>query len=444
MDLLKRLVDSLGFLSEALQQDVAQLRSSLQPHERGRGINSFPDDVLSVLFQWIWTAEPIHGRQTVLRVCSRFRRVAINLPRYWSYISPLLPSVGYVEKSLARSKATNLDIHLIFNEEDRYWPDRNNVPVIREPYRIRDLALKCSERWESLRINPFTTRPNDTGFDDWNTSEEKCSPLMDLNLPQLRHLFIEAIKTSHWKEPEGTTQDEKCIHFYTTLNAPSLQFLRVENLIPRPFVAPTPKLAIFELKIADRTICFDYFIPFLATISSTLEELSVDIRERHRELVWDERSVVTFENLKRLRFRYEESKDDFFSPAGINDIYNLEEVLITPNLQILELTVEGGWKDTQRDWLECLLKVKYPRLALRELTFTYEFPDNHLKKTIYLKRAKDHCIHSSMPPDQYILRGSSCFCSWKMVLQDSFGHGIRGSECFVHDKGCDLEGDNIV
>lgn len=201
----------LKCLLESLQATISAGENALRPFQYGRGLESLPDDVLSMVFVYAGS------RSTLSRVCRRFHQVASGIPRLWATISNGMESMHQVLRSLKESKAVGLhvDLHLEPNEP----PLRYKLDLLS----VLDAALVHVDRWESLRFSALY---------DYSWSEtEGCIRRMDdllknIHLPRLRTLSIEYPMMFDDVDGDGIyplDDPNSAVHFHRTWSLPNFK-----------------------------------------------------------------------------------------------------------------------------------------------------------------------------------------------------------------------------
>lgn len=352
----------LECLLDSLKATISAVNSALRPFQNGKGLESLPNEVLSMIFKCAGS------RSSLSRVCHRFRQVALDIPQLWSFISNGMKSMHQVHSSLKESKASGLyvDLHLEPNDP----PLKYKLDLLS----VLDAALMHVDRWESLR---FSAKFNDCWLETESCIRRIDERLKNIDLPRLRSLSIE-----YSDEFDDVDVDvdiyplddpNSAVHFHRTWSLPKLHELYITNFIPVSFAAPALSSLSMELEVTDRDEPSALrLIEFLSSIPQ-LEDLYLTLGILNSA---EDLPPLVLPHLKSFRLDVKEWM--------IPHVALFTKALITPIIHSMHLHVEclaAGEPDLS-GWLEAFLcHNKYP--TLKELTFdffdyesrlTYEIP----------------------------------------------------------------------
>lgn len=112
---MKSLSKTLHAVSEMVDSAIPQLSRVLIPDLRKTGTASLPDEILASIFEFAFDlADRRRDRfmRLIVRVCSRYRKIALRLPKLWTFMKfEAGVSVDTVlQLMLSRSKALSVEI----------------------------------------------------------------------------------------------------------------------------------------------------------------------------------------------------------------------------------------------------------------------------------------------------------------------------------------------
>lgn len=129
-----------------IQKAVDTLQVALQSFSFGKGIDSLPNEVLSMIFE---TYNGLGEKTSNLSLVSRqFRRIVLDSPRLWNSISNCGYTMSRIAKSLERSKETGLHVNLYLHESKDPFEIFSKLVVAG----ALNSALCHAKRWKTLRI----------------------------------------------------------------------------------------------------------------------------------------------------------------------------------------------------------------------------------------------------------------------------------------------------
>lgn len=348
---------------ETLQATISDVASALGPFQCGKGLDSLPDDVLSMILVYAGS------RTEQSLVCRRFRRVASSIPQLWCSISNTMKSMHHVHRSLKESKAVTLDIelHLVTREPQDFSLDSTQV---------LDAALVHVNRWENLR---FTSRPNPSWENTKDSIGKLDERLKNIHLPKLRSLSIAFPDEFEDDESDVDPVDDpnSVVHFYRSWSLPKLHDLHIERFIPVSFVTPALSSLTLSLPMKDGDgFSVLRIIEFLSSIPH-LEDLRLSVGDL---IVAPDLPSLILPHLKSLRLDV--------MHWMILQVAPFTKVLFTPTIHSMHLSVErhGDGDPELLEWLEAFLcHDEYP--SLKELTFDFlDYFGNSSTYTIPFKR----------------------------------------------------------
>ena len=252
---------------------------------------------------------------------------------------------------LKRSKSVDLDVCLVFFDEDEYGRCKSGW-FCDAPRCLVMASAHCS-RWEELSI-----RLENVGLIPLKQMHEY---LYKLSLPALRKLeLIYPFVQDYEEENDEWTEDK--LHMYKSWSMPNLQTARFEKIAPRAFDAPA--LTRLEIKMQG-TVLKNDFIRLSLFLSNhlSIEELLLEFDTIDVE---DDVLVppVTLPNVKYLRVDAAES-------LLTDSLLSLRRAIITPCVRKMEISVYIEDEETEKEenWLEFMLcHDEYPSLE----DFTYD------------------------------------------------------------------------
>lgn len=340
----------LECLLDSLQANISAVTTALRPFQCGRGLDSLPNDILSMIFVYIGS------RSTLSLVCRHFRQVALSIPQLWSAISNNMKSMHQVNRHLKESKAVGLHVGLHLKPKEPPRTSKLNL------LSVLDAALVHVDRWESLHFSVKSDFP-------WSGTEA-CITKMDerlknIHLPRLQTLSIEyADEFDDVEEDYGDDpldDPNSAVHFYRTWSLPKLYELTIENFIPVPFAAPALSSLTLILQGTERgELILLRLIEFLSSVPH-LEDLHITLGNLDAE--WSLPSVV-LPHLKSFRLDVMQWMIPHIAP--------FTEALITPTIHSMHLHVEryAVGDPELTEWLQTFLcHDEYP--TLKELTFDF-------------------------------------------------------------------------
>ncbi|KAH8111944.1 hypothetical protein DFH11DRAFT_558800 [Phellopilus nigrolimitatus] len=131
---LKKLTTVLNDLLKLSEENVTAIQTKLHPLVLQDGIDSLPDDVLSLVFEYFCADcvddEYVRMKSPVIlsHVSRRFRNLALRLPRLWANINlRLVKSHSQLNIWLSRSKSSRLDLEISGKVPERVFQKISNV-----------------------------------------------------------------------------------------------------------------------------------------------------------------------------------------------------------------------------------------------------------------------------------------------------------------------------
>lgn len=356
----------LEHLLESLQAAATAITTALLPFQRGKGLDSLPDDVLSMIFVYVGSSFRLTG------VCRRFRQVAFGIPQLWCTINTRMFSMRFLHASLKESKAAGLNIELDLNGK----AFGNHLDALQ----VVDASLAHVDRWEHLDVSS-------SEIDSW----EEIGPLIieidertkGIHAPRLRSLSIDF--NCDFPHGEGIPDRlDSAIHFYRTWTLPNLRHLQADNFVPIPFIAPSLTSISIELEspseyIANpRSHSLRRLLDFLASIPY-LEDLNLLLEWLDDESVL---SPVVLYHLKTFRVQFA-----FWTPLKVS---LFAKALATPAIRCIHLSIQGQFDPEPiadpTEWLSSFFSSSSTYPTLEEFTFKFDTCDDSLEFLVPFKR----------------------------------------------------------
>ena len=302
-------------LQESLQQAVVVLEDSLLPFEFGRGLSSIPDEVLSIIFEYVYRCHPPYLRSPPLLwlslVCRRFRNVISSNPLLWNKITlSSRISTDKVNRFLEKSKAVGLELNLRCT-----CPSRR--PILDGSLHQLSNALLHTARWEFLGVDLTGHNLEDFG--------QEFGLLCALRLPRLRSLsivypFINLIPHKH---------------FYKSCELPMLRCLHIEQEVPEPFTSPI--LTTFSIRLISNRFAANNLLDFLSA-TPTLEDIHISLSRTSVHWPGAYKDVV-LENVKTFKLT--------LGSAHLGRLYPFRRAIHTPNVKRIDLEVKWDFWQPQ-------------------------------------------------------------------------------------------------
>lgn len=331
-----------------LRKVINIVEDDLLPLELGKGLDTLSEDVLSMIFEYV------DERPTLLRVSRRFNRIALGTPYLWRSIDCKMPTIGHVIESLKQSKAVGLEVDL------RLSPSESADGFL-DVHEVLDHVLPHKRRWKTLSIKliqgEMSTKINER--------------LSSLHLPRLTSLTISY-------EDEEDYDPESFFHHFRSIQAPSLQRLRIQNFIPQSMPG-APMLSSVKIELHNITLVGDTFRDLAIFLSSTplLEVFDLSLKRLGVEEVYDI-PIVVLPNLQTLRIDVEASICPQLAP--------FREAIITPAIRKMHWIIRDGYNGPgwlhETGWLGLMLcHDEYP--TLQEFYFKFDWYDVQCRRPTY-------------------------------------------------------------
>ncbi|KAH8111950.1 hypothetical protein DFH11DRAFT_559088 [Phellopilus nigrolimitatus] len=332
---LKKLTTVLNDLLELSEENVNVIQSKLHPLVLQDGIDSLPDDVLSLVFEY-FCANCVDDEDARMKfpvilshVSRRFRNLALHLPRIWANINlRLVESHGQLDTWLSLSKSSALDLEISGEVPEAFFQKISNVAVL--------------SRLQTLTFNTKTTS-------DWLKARLIRNLLHHfdrLSFPGLEHLSIgsrEYITESEENQPL----------LRPTWDMPILRSLTTYNIIPGLFL---PSLTHCDLSIISydtvpaignpfQLLSFFRSTPNLRHLSLRFEfVLFPEIDSEETTLV----GVTKLSNLESLSLK-------IFDEVEAEGCRKLLNYIDFPVLSRLTAAIYLGEEQPLGDWIEYVL-----------------------------------------------------------------------------------------
>ncbi|KAH8111981.1 hypothetical protein DFH11DRAFT_1611188 [Phellopilus nigrolimitatus] len=355
---LKKLTAVLNALLELSEENVTAIQTKLHPLVLQDGIDSLPDDVLSLVFEY-FCADCVDDEDarmnlpvTLSLLSRRFRNLALHLPRIWANINlGLVKSHGQLDTWLSRSKSSVLDLEISGEVPEAFLQKVSNVAVL--------------SRLQTLTFNTETT--------SYGLTTKLVRNLLDhfdgLSFPDLDHLNIRF--GGYFTESE-----EGQPMFRPTWDMPNLRSLTAYNIIPKLFL---PSLTHCELSIVSYDAGPAIGSPFqlLSFFRSTPNLTHLTLRFEFvlfREIDSEETTLVGVTKLSNL----ESLSLKIFDEVEAEGCRNLLNDIDFPVLSRLTAAFYLGEEQPLGDWIEYVLfhvndisnaKPRYPMLEDLTLLF---------------------------------------------------------------------------
>lgn len=350
---LKNVKNVLASLSSSLNETIMGIEEYIHPFERGKGLASIPDEILSKIFE--------HAEENLIRVrittkeklslvCRRFRRIVLKTPRLWSHIDSLR-EMRYVRTCLKRSRSAGLSIKLSIGQNDERKLDRLLSHFAE--------AIPHSSRWEHLDVYIGLTKT--TSGIDLRKKILRSIISSDLHLPSLCSLRLDM-------DPNffSGASDDNTRHFYQNWDMPNLRFLEI-SIVPKPIIAP--KLSSFRLSGNFRDLPPSDKVRLRSFIASfpTLQELDVNLTSGGTSSGGqgsEQASEASTINMPHLRVLHIQSYDNY--PR--TDVRSFMRAFRTPVLHKVSIgmSVPRNDRELEEALDDFFPHVNYP--ALRDLS----------------------------------------------------------------------------
>lgn len=191
-----------------MQETVDALRVAIRPFSFGKGIDTLPDEILSIIFESLGPGWFRFATRTLNLVSRRFRHVVLNTPRLWCDVSTRMSSMDGVIRHLERSKSTGLNVDVVPSPLfDWETPCLDQLEVF-------DAVLPHAGRWERFAVDiGLASKPLNL--------RERLTHLT--HLPRLKELCLECyVGVVEVDDPS----------FLDSLYAPQLHRLHIINCVP--------------------------------------------------------------------------------------------------------------------------------------------------------------------------------------------------------------------
>lgn len=194
----------------SIQETVDALRGAVRPFSFGNGIDTLPDEILSIIFESLGPDWSRCATRTLNLVSRRFRHVVLNTPRLWCDVSTGMSSMDDVIRHLERSKSTGLNVDVVPSPLFSW-----ETPCL-DQLDVFDAVLTHARRWERFAV--------DIGLDSKPLNlRERLNNLT--HLPRLKELCLECY---------GGVVEVVDPSFLDSLCAPQLRRLCIINCAPGP------------------------------------------------------------------------------------------------------------------------------------------------------------------------------------------------------------------
>ena len=346
---LKGAFRTLNDLLKSLTASIITLESTILPFQLEKGLYTLPDDILSMIFQFVG------DRKTLFLVSRRLLEVASKVPQLWGKVSNR-NSEKELKECLTRSGTTGLDVDFSVDDFRRI-----------DPLVMFDTVLPHSARWRSLEMSVGNSWAHADGV--LTTIGQRCR---DAVFTQLSSMSIE-FPSSFDDDPNEDDGDgdvdptifevtNSSLHFFESIKLPVLSSLHVVNLIPNPF--PAPKLRSLWIELLRRPTQSERSPANIVRLLSALphlEELHLSLAE---ELKQEEIPAVSLPNLKTFKLDV---------VHWLLDAKDLMKALTLPVIRIMHINIEQHRSDKflgLTTWLKALFcHDKYPTLEELFLEF---------------------------------------------------------------------------
>lgn len=300
-----------------IQKAVDTLQVALQSFSFGKGIDSLPNEVLSMIFE---TYNGLGEKTSNLSLVSRqFRRIVLDSPRLWNSISNCGYTMSRIAMSLERSKETGLHVNLYLHESKDPFEIFSKLVVAG----ALNSALCHAKRWKTLRI---------TMQENWGHAEESM-------LKMRRHLVEKVGNLPHLEELHLHSSTNYCLEanwifqFTDFLVSPRLHRLYIYDFIPRPSMALSAltslKLELYFYGVGPHV--FRDLLVFIRSIP-TLEDASLAVKEfEDSPDPGDEYPALELQILRKLEF--------ILSSLHCKPLLPFRKALITPVISVITFAI---------------------------------------------------------------------------------------------------------
>ena len=353
---LKAAFGTLRDLTNSIDTTINSLQTVLLPLEYARAVHLLPDEVLSLIFEFV------ADRKELLKVSRRFRAVAERTPWLWRMISNQKTNKRVILDCLARSTSRSIEISL----------EIKNDPSYLDPLEVLDLALPHSERCVKLLLSIKKCSAYSRNI--LSAIEER---LKRASFPRLREFGAHFFDDSSIEDvdPDGFLQ------FSEPLVFPALQTLTVENVNPYPFVAPNLRsLSMTVVTVDSWAFSFRSVTEAISTLSQ-LKELSLTMIFRLDSRMDENISLVELPELESLNVEVccwstDTGGEAFFEAFDMPKIRKV-------HIKILQTHEESS--QGPNDWLDSLFcDAEYPNLE--ELAVKFQSGHKYGKYDIRLQK----------------------------------------------------------
>lgn len=296
----------------SVQETVDALRGAIRPFSFAKGIDTLPDEILSIIYESFEN----YDYQAVTRDCSlvsrRFRRVVLNTPRFWSNVSTGMKRMECVSRHLERSKSIGLNVEIV----PKPWTSPKIVCYLNQ-LEVFDAALSYTDRWESFTLGVASSMPPD----------------ISERLNKLTHLL--RLKVFRFECNDNMEEFEDPI-FLKSSCAPQLHRLHTINYLPGLSALPSTLSSLefvttdieFGPQLCHRLCTLLVSVPNLTELSLTLECIRTPFTSD------DKIPPCILRNLNVLKFTIESVICD--------ELLSFREALITPAIVECIFSVENA------------------------------------------------------------------------------------------------------
>jgi hypothetical protein len=260
---LDRILRVLGDLSDSATKLKNLFKERMIACSSQYGFAKLPNEIVVKILKitldsWLLTRQRYQQSneqlETLSLVCRRFRDIINSHAHFWTKFGNAWNPVA-IAIALERSKGLSLELSL-YSEADWYHPITKFLTHTMHLRfeRVRSIHIEFAD-YEGLPA------------EDWNTIFDALGILRSANLPALEHFYMGVPTfTNYYPRARSPVKDDFCI--YRTWNAPSLQSLSIEGLIPIPHES---------LDLRQLVLCFGRLDKYLITngqLSELLDFLS--------------------------------------------------------------------------------------------------------------------------------------------------------------------------